>query len=52
MIKCTSQGCRKTASRQKTAGTPLEQGYRWTWSAGWRCPDHVETSTAIREDQA
>lgn len=49
MIKCTSPGCRKTALRSKNAGTPLEQGFRWTWSAGWRCPAHAETVQSTQE---
>lgn len=52
MIKCTTSGCRKTALRSKKAGTPLEQGFRWTWDKGWRCPTHAETSEAVQEDQA
>ena len=42
MIRCTDKSkCRKVVSRQKTAGTPHEQGWRWTWMFGWRCPEHL-----------
>lgn len=52
MIRCTTKGCTKTVSRQKTAGTPLEQGWFWRWTTGWRCPTHVETAETLEGSQA
>lgn len=42
MIRCTKQGCKKAVTRRaRPALTPHEQGWRWTWSFGWRCPSHI-----------
>jgi hypothetical protein len=52
MIRCTSKGCRKAVSRGKTAGTPHEQAWRWTWMFGWRCPSHLPDAPHAEGEEA
>lgn len=38
MIRCTETGC-GVARRRREAE---EEGWRWDWRTGWRCPTHAE----------